>query len=126
MPVVFLCAAVVDKAVNRFMRDDTMPTLELQVAGDLLRRPAREQLGVNIGAKLPIACELEAGIPLAASLAQRLRSCGLIARTPNFGRLTVTLKLPANRTRRASQSNPYGTHRMACLTQPIELDSITQ
>src|SRR5262245_17023139 len=36
MPIVFLCTAMIDKAINRLMRDHAMPALSSQVSSDLL------------------------------------------------------------------------------------------
>src|SRR5262245_27132003 len=119
MPIVFLCTAMIDKAINRLMRDHAMPALSSQVSSDLLGGPADQKLQAHVVAQLRITREFEACIPLPAAFAQRLCTHRFVAITPNLGGLAVTLKLPADRTSRTSQSSGYRPHRMTRLAQPI-------
>jgi len=59
MPIVFLLRAIIDKAVNRLVRDHAVSIFNLQVARDLLGRPALFKPLVHIMAQRTIARELE-------------------------------------------------------------------
>src|SRR5258705_3975460 len=115
MPVIFLCAAMINEAVNRLMRDDAVTPLVLEVSRNLLGRPAAQELSAHVIAQSWIARELEARIPSTSSFADALRSNGLVSSRPDLGGLTVTLEFPAEGTRGSTQGCGNGPYRMACL-----------
>src|SRR6186997_1014659 len=105
MPIVFLLRAMIDKAVNRLVRDHAVSTFNLQVARDLLGRPALFKPLVHIMAQPTIARELEACVPAPASLGQLMRTCRFIACAPCLGRFAIARELTTDRARGTAQSS---------------------
>ena len=96
MPIVFLRRAVIDEAVDGFMRDDAAALCAGELPGDLFRRPALQEAGVDIGLQVRITRELVAIIPMPAPFRKLLGTGRFIPPGPDFGGWTITLQFPAD------------------------------
>src|SRR3972149_1331787 len=113
MPIVLLVRAMVDEAVDGLVRDDAAAVLAAKFSCNLLGRPARLEAFAHVRPQRGIARELEARIPAAPALPQRLGAHRLIAPRPGLGLPAVALQLPTDGAGRSSQGDGDRTHRTA-------------
>ena len=72
MPIVFLCGTMIDEAIEGFIRNEAVAVCAGELTGDLLRRPAREEAGVDIGLQGQVTREFETIIPVAPPFSEML------------------------------------------------------
>ena len=109
MPIIFLCGAMIDEAVDGFMRDEALSVCARELPSDLLGRPAHEEAGVDIGLQGKVTREFETIIPVSPPFSEMLGTGRFITTGPDFGRRTVTLQFPADRAGGTIQSFGNGT-----------------
>ena len=124
VPVILLGGAVVDKAVNRLVRDHRLAVHAAQPAGDLLGGPAFQQAFPHRGAQLGRGGELVGSAPLAAPVGERLRPQRIVTSFPGLGHQAVAPQFPANGRRRATEANSDRPLRFTVCMQTVNLNPL--
>ena len=89
MPVIFLRRAMINETVDGFVGNNTSTGFALQVAGDLLGRPALDEPFTHIDLQGRLTREFKSTVPMSPPLRQLLCPGRRIAAGPDLGGLAV-------------------------------------
>ena len=92
-----LARPVIDETIDGLVADDRATLLARQPAGDLLGRLSHRKAFLDVGCKVRLACQLEAGIPSSSSRCQSVCPLTIVEPGPLLGRLGIAFELTADR-----------------------------
>src|SRR5579863_2261164 len=124
VPVILLGGAMVDEAVDGLVRDYRLAAGATEAAGDLLGRPALEQVLAHQGAELGAGGEFMGAAALTTPVSEGLSTKGRVASFPGFSFQAVPPQLSGDGRRRAPQDRCDRASRFTVCMQTVNLDSV--